>query len=204
MMTRPKPFRSVRLTAVLALSATTLLGGCFSLGSEAPPQLLTLTAERSAEIGRALSGTADNAIVVEEPASAQVLNTVRVPVQIDQSAVAYVEDAVWAERPSRLFRALLAETIAAGTDRLVVAETELGSAGGTIVSGKLNRFGYDKARQAVVVQYDAVVRGAGMSLRQRRFEASEPVYEVEAREVGAALNRAANRVAAEAADWIVQ
>ena len=70
------------------------------------------------------------------------------------------------------------------------------------VSGTLDRFGYDASAGAVVVRYDAALSAtAGSRVETRRFEAREPCAGTKD-DVGPALNRAANRVAAEVAQWI--
>ncbi|MCA1652942.1 MAG: ABC-type transport auxiliary lipoprotein family protein [Sphingomonadales bacterium] len=67
---------------------------------------------------------------------------------------------------------------------------------------ELDRFGYDTAEGAVVVRYDAALAAtAGNRVETRRFEAREPSAG-DAASVGPALNRAANRVAAEVAAWV--
>jgi len=54
----------------------------------------------------------------------------------------------------------------------------------------------------VVVRFDATLLGADGSVRQQRFEAVEEGILAEAGPVGAALNRAANDVARQVADWV--
>ncbi|MDM7956804.1 ABC-type transport auxiliary lipoprotein family protein [Blastomonas sp.] len=189
---------------VLASAATlALLGGCVSLGGKAPPQLLTLTSDAAPTAGSISSASVTEAIIVDVPTVERTLDQVRVPVQVSDSAIAYVEDAVWADKPARLFRGVLAETLAAKSGRLVLDQVETGSERGMMLSGQLQRFGYDEAARAVVVRYDAVIRKPGSPLRKQRFEASEPVATVDAVSVGSALNRAANTVAGEVAAWAV-
>ena len=50
--------------------------------------------------------------------------------------------------------------------------------------------------------FDAVRNGDGSAVVSRRFEARVSVAEPEAGFVGPALNRAANQVAGEVAEWI--
>jgi cholesterol transport system auxiliary component len=189
---------------VLAAAATlALMSGCVSLGGKAPPQLLTLTSDVAPTAGSIASASVTEAIIVDVPTVERTLDQVRVPVQVSDSAIAYVEDAVWADKPARLFRGVLAETLAARSGRLVLDQVETGSERGMMLSGQLQRFGYDEAARAVIVRYDAVIRSPGSPLRKQRFEASEPVASVDAISVGAALNRAANTVAGEVAAWAV-
>lgn len=184
--------------AALALALT----GCLSLGSEPPPSLLTLTPDAAAPGGTALRGDVASAIAVLEPGAPQSINVTRVPVQVNDAEIAYLKDAVWVEKPARLFQRLLAETIRTRSGRLVIdAETaSLGAA--TRLQGSLGAFGYDARTSSVVVRYDAVRTGAGDSVETRRFEAVVPGVPAEAALVGRALNEAANRVAGEVAAWV--
>lgn len=182
--------------AVLAL-----LSGCVSLGGKAPAQLLTLTSDARPAAGSMASASVTDAIIVDVPTVERTLDQVRVPVQISDSAIAYVQDAIWADKPARLFRGVLAETLAAKSGRLVLDQVETGSERGMMLSGQLQRFGYDESARAVVVRYDAVIRKPGSPLRKQRFEASVPVGTVDAVSVGSALNRAANTVAVQVAAW---
>lgn len=187
----------------LAAGALLSLAACVNLGgAKAPPQLLTLTAVEQMPPGSQRRAAPAEALVVEAPATDRVLDSIRVPVHVSDSAVAYVKDALWAEKPARLFRQVLAETLAARGDRLVLDEVDTGAERGAILAGTLLRFGYEEGLGAVVVRYDAIVRAPGEPVRKQRFEAIEDVTEVEAVLVGAALNRAANRVAQEVAAWV--
>lgn len=192
-----------RLTKVASAAGLALaLAGCLSLGSEPPPSLLTLTADATAPGGAAVQGNVASAIAVLEPGAPQSINLTRVPVQVNDAEIAYLQDAVWVEKPARLFQRLLAETIRARSGRLVIdAETaSLGAA--TRLQGSLGAFGYDARTSSVVVRYDAVRTGAGDSVETRRFEAVVPGVPAEAAPVGRALNEAANRVAGEVAAWV--
>ena len=143
--------RTALLPAILALALT----GCISLSPDPPDSLLTLTPVRSAPAGATTTGDAASAIAVIEPGTDQRLNVVRVPVQTSDSTIAYLQDAVWVEKPSRLFQQLLSETIRAGGSRLVVAEGDFGYAAATKLSGRLLDMGFDATTGSVVVRFDA-------------------------------------------------
>lgn len=177
------------------------LAGCLSLGGDPPDQLLTLTPERGAAAGFATTGPATAALAVAEPLASQRLNVTRVPVQTSDSSLAYLKDAVWVERPARLFQNLLAETIRAGGNRLVITHGELGLNASTQLSGELLDMGYDATSGSVVVRYDAVLQQVDGPVRTRRFESSVPAV-AEAEPVAAALNQAANEVARQVAEWV--
>ena len=95
-----RPLISAALVPVLA----GLLAGCVSFGGgKAPDTLFTLTASRSAAAGAAVSGKAESALVVFDPDVDRALAVQRVAVSVDPANVAYLKNALWAERPSRLF-----------------------------------------------------------------------------------------------------
>ena len=185
------------LCAMLALP----LAGCVSFGAEPPDQLLTLTPARSVPAGFATMGPASAALAILEPGVAQRLDVTRVPVQTSDSSLAYLKDAVWVEKPARLFQNLVAETIRARGNRLVVREGDLGGTSGTTLAGRLFDMGYDVATGSVVVGYDAVLQLPDGQVRTRRFESRVPAA-AEAAAVAPALNQAANDVANQVAEWV--
>lgn len=187
-----------KLLPLLALG----LSGCLRFGAEPPEALLALSPAQTAPAGQTLTGTEDTSIAVGVPSAAQELQTQRIPVRATDTTIAYVKDAQWVENPNRLFTRLLMETIAARTGRLVVGPRgQRGSP--NRIDGDLTMFGVDAATGTAVVTFDAsYARGPDAPLQKRRFEARVPVSPIEARPVGAALNTAANQVAAEVADWV--
>jgi len=185
------------LPVILAASAA----GCVSFGADPPPSLLTLTAARAIPAGASTTGPASSALAVLEPNTEQRLNVTRVPVQTSDSSLAYLKDAVWVEKPARLFQSLVAETIRAKGNRLVVREGDLGYNAVTTLSGQLLDMGYDVATGSVVVRYDGVLQRAEGEVQTRRFESRVPAA-ADAAAVGPALNQAANQVANEVAEWV--
>jgi cholesterol transport system auxiliary component len=185
------------LPALMALP----LAGCLSLGADPPPSLLTLTAASTAPAGATTTAPASSALAVLQPNTEQRLNVTRVPVQTSDSSLAYLKDAVWVEKPARLFQNLVVETIRAKGNRLVVREGDLGYTAVTTLSGQLLDMGYDTATASVVVRYDGVLQRPGGEVQTRRFEARVPAA-AEADAVGPALNQAANQVASEVAEWV--
>ncbi len=185
-------------------AAAALLAGCVSIGGggEAPDQLLTLTATSTAPSGASASGDMASALAVNEPAVPQHLDVVRVPVRVTGSSIAYLQDAVWVEKPARLFQRVLSETIRAGGNRLVVGGGELEYAAQTQLGGELVAMEFDPARSAVIVRYDAVLRLPDGTVRTQRFEAEETGVFADPMSVAPAINRAANDVAAEVAAWV--
>lgn len=193
--------RPIKYTAILA--ATLALAGCISFGKEPPPSLLTLTSTQSAAAGTGASTTGGGpALFVLEPETAAAIDVTRVPVRIDDANVAYLKDAVWVEKPARLFRRLLAETLRARTDRIVIDGEDPGVGAGTRIRGTLRDFGYDASTSSAVVRFDAVKDDGKGGIVTRRFESVQPGILAESGPVGDALNRAANDVAGQVADWI--
>lgn len=188
----------------LALAVMLLpLSACVSLGgAEAPASLLTLTSDRMVASGALTEGAMASAIIVDEPEAERRLDVPRIPVQVNDSSIAYVKDAIWVDKPTRLIRQLLIETLSARTGRLVVNGTEAAGANGPRLSGQLVEFGVDAATNEAVMIFDAVRRDGDGKISKRRFEARESVSVIEAGPVGAALNRNANKVAAAVAEWM--
>ena len=196
--------RAMGKMAILALplALPLALSGCISLGSEPPESLLTLTAESTAPAGSATSATRASAIAINEPGVTAELDVLRVPVQVDDTEIAYLQDAVWVEKPARLFRRVLAETVRAQSGAFVIDGDDPALFADQRLRGTLRNFGYDARRSAVVVRFDAIREGENRSVEMRRFEAVEPGIAPEVGAVGPALNRAANDVARQVAEWM--
>tara|TARA_B100000678_G_scaffold79398_1_gene65821 strand:- start:1559 stop:2158 length:600 start_codon:yes stop_codon:yes gene_type:complete len=182
-------------------AAACLLAGCISIGEDPPPALLTLTPEAQLQDGTGPSGAATAALTVMRPEVPGSLSVTRVPVQVDPSTIAYLKDAVWVDRPAKLFQNLLVTTIRERTGRLVLDDVESRSGTAVVLRGTLREFGYDAQSQSAVVTYDAIRESEGQ-LQTRRFSAQVPGVLAEPAPVGMALNEAANRVAAEVAAWV--
>lgn len=187
----------------LLVAPLAALAGCVNLGGgKPPPTLVSLTSASSAPAGTAVSGSLNDALVIAEPETDRRLAVQRIPVQIDEANVAYLQNAQWVERPARLFRGLLAETIRAKSGRLVVEDNQVEAGGSGRLAGRLLDMGYDARRQAVIVRYDAIREAKGGAITTRRFEAVVPGVQPKAEFVGPALNQAANQVAQQVADWV--
>ena len=196
-----RQMRLIKSSAVLALALA--LAGCLSFGAKPPPTLLTLTAATAIPAGTVTSGDPKTAIMVMEPETDQRLAVVRVPVQIDDTNVAYVKGAAWVERPARLFRALLAETLRSKTGALVLEDSQAAANVGIRISGRLIDMGYDARTSSVVVRFEAIRSSTGGTVMIKRFESVVPGVQAKPEFIGPALNQAANDVAAQVAAWIV-
>lgn len=191
-----------RITALAAMAPVLLLGGCLSLGGKVPESLLTLTPATTAAAGTVAQGSSATSLALVELDVPQALDVTRVPVQVSDTEIAYLKDAVWVERPARLFRRLMAETIRAKSGRLVIDGDDPGALAVDRVGGTLRSFGYDARTSSVVVVFDASRGGEGSAVTTKRFEARVSGVPAEVAAVGPALNEAANDVAAQVADWV--
>jgi cholesterol transport system auxiliary component len=195
--------RSILVVPLLALA----LPGCISLGGPPPESLLTLSATAPAPAGSGAAAAADRPVIavlaLDTPAKLDVL---RVPVAVSDTEIAFLKDAIWVEKPARLFRHLLGETLRAksGDKALVLDGDETVALATTSLRGTLVDMGYDAPSGAAVVRFDAIRVDREGRATTRRFEARESGVPAEARAVGAALNRAANTVASEVAVWAVE
>jgi cholesterol transport system auxiliary component len=195
--------RMNRKARVMLVGAAVLaLGGCISLGAKPPEQLLNLTAASTAPAGASASGTSETALAVLDIRAPQELDVTRIPVRVTGSSLAYLKDAQWVEKPARLFARLLSDTIRANGNRLVVSGGNLESTAATRLSGTLSAMDYDPAQGAVVVRFDAVLQNGEQQIRTRRFESVVPGVSARPGPVGEAMNRAANDVAAQVAEWV--
>ena len=195
-------FSKISGARLFALPLILSLGACVSFGGKAPASMLVLTADNVMSAGTARTANAADALVIQTPEVPRKLDTNRVPVQIDASSIAYLKDAFWADKPASLMQKLLVETVSAKSSNLVLNEVDAGGKATRFLSGSLLEFGIDAATNEAVVVYDAVKIIRGRATEKRRFEARRPVTLVEAAPAGAALNAAANDVAAQVADWV--
>ena len=185
---------------LLALSLTLALGGCIGLGGKVPPTLLNLTAIQAVAAGSGSSGSYRSAIAVLDPVAEMRVDVTRVPVQVDDSTVAYLKGALWVERPSHLFRHLLAETLR-GRGKTLVIEGDPGTAA-LKLGGRLIDMGFDARTGSVVVRFEAVKERPNGAVETRRFESVFSGVAAQPGPVGVALNQAANTVAGQVADWV--
>lgn len=190
------------LSRLLILSALPL-AGCISFGAKPPAALLTLTAAAAVPVGADQSSATARTIVIEVPSAPQKLATARIPVQATPTSIAYVPEALWAEPPARLFARLVSDTVTTRSGLVVLSTVQAIGDPSSQLSGELRDFGIDAASRNAVVTFDASLRRAGSErIEKRRFEARVPVAAIDAPSAGVALNDAANRVAAQVADWI--
>lgn len=195
--------RVMHRPVLFALPLVLALGGCISLGGEPPASLLTLSPEASAPVGPGVGSGTDQQVIailtIDTPAKLDVL---RVPVAVSDTEIAYLQEAYWVEKPARLFRRLVGETIRSRGQAMVVDDDNTATLATLTLKGTLIDLGYDAPTQSAVVRFDAVRIDKDGKVTTRRFEARETGVIAETRAVSAALNVAANKVASEVADWV--
>lgn len=197
-------FHEKRFCAPVAIALLLALPGCISFGGKPPSQLLSLDAAQKVGPGATQSAAAGTTITVADPEAPKMLDTVRVPVRITPTSIAYVMKVQWADTPRHLFQKLLAETIAATSNRIVLDPGQYSADAGQRLMGELVEFGLDKASNSAVVTYDAIIAGpGGTAIARQRFTAHVPVNgKIDATTIGAPINSAANKVAADVAAWV--
>lgn len=194
--------RPVRVAPLSVLALALALSGCISLGGEPPESLLTLSPAARAPAGPGVAAGANRPVIAVLPFDTPAkLDVLRVPVAVSDTELAYVKEAIWVEKPARLFRRLVGETIRARGNAMVVDGDETATLATLTVQGTLIDMGYDVATASAVVRFDGVRIDKDGTVTTRRFEASESGVTPDARSVGAGLNAAANRVAADVAEW---
>jgi cholesterol transport system auxiliary component len=196
--------RPMRIIAAAALAAA--VGGCsvggLLGGGKAPPYLFTLTPEAPDPGTITRAAAAGQAVTINVPVVPKELRTVRVPVQVSPTVVQYVPNLQWIDTPDRLFKDLVAETVRRTTNRVVLDPNQSSLDPGVVITGQLQKFGYDAQTGQVVVQYDAALSStAGDRVEARRFTATAPA-DGTSTSVGPALNTAANQAAQQVAQWI--
>lgn len=186
---------------ILALGGALALSGCFG-GAKVPDTLMTLNPAQMRPAATPRSAAEGQAITVAVPTVPRELQTLRVPVHESELAVSYLKNAQWVEMPATLFARLVSETIGATTGRVVLDPKQFSFNPGQRLTGTLQRFGYDAASGQAVAVYDAALARQGGGVTTQRFEARVPAASADAAGVGAALNQAANQIAADVARWI--
>lgn len=194
-----------RLTTLAMLALPLAVAGCVSIGGKPPKMLLTLTPQDSLPAGSTQNAANASTISIQVPVVPQSLATARIPVQTGDR-VAYIQDVYWVEAPQRLFARVMSDTISARTGRVVLSFAQSYSDPGARLSGELRSFGLETnggTSGTAVVTFDAaLIRGNDGKVEKKRFEAREQVGSLDGDTVGTALNKAANQVAGDVADWV--
>ena len=193
---------SILVSTGLALSLSACSLSSLMGGGKPPTTLQTLTPEAADPGPMQRTVNAGQAVTVATPTVPKELKTLRVPVAIGATDIQYVTGLQWVDTPDKLFQNLLEETIRRTTGRVVLDSSQATLDPGLVITGQLQKFGYDSGSGQVVVVYDASLSTEGGSrVETRRFVASEAADGTGA-SVGYGLNRAANAVALDVAKWV--
>lgn len=190
-----------RLTLFTCLLPAALLGGCVKFGNKPPATLLTVESQARVSPGTVAEGS-NGTVTIIEPDVPKALNTLRVAVRTGGNNFAYVPNATWVDTPRNLFRALLAETIAAKSGMLVLDPGQFSADPGRRLMGDLIEFGIDAEGKRAVVTFDAALMGKAGRITKRRFSANVPVDNIDEKSVAPAIGKAANMVADEVVEWL--
>ncbi|EQB31063.1 ABC-type transport auxiliary lipoprotein family protein [Sphingobium ummariense] len=201
MMFHKKPYAP---GSVFLLATAFALAGCVSIGGKPPQQLLTLDPAQKVQAGTPRAAATGPGLIILDPEAPRVIDTIRVAVQTTPTSAAYVTKVQWAETPRHLFQRLLAETVSATSNRMVLDPGQSGDERTQRLTGELISFGLDARTNSAVVTYEAVLTNiTGTVVARQRFTATQPVGgKIEANTIGAPLNAAANKVAADVAAWL--
>lgn len=190
-----------RVSLIVCLLPAVFLGGCVKFGTKPPATLLTVESQARVSPGSVVEGS-EGTVTIIEPDVPKALDTVRVAVRTGGNNYAYVPNATWVDTPKNLFRALLAETVAARGGTLVLDPGQYSADPGRRLMGELIEFGMDADGKRAVVTFDAALMGKAGRITKRRFSANVPVSTIDESSVAPAIGKAANMVADEVADWL--
>ncbi|CAN5295201.1 hypothetical protein BH10PSE13_BH10PSE13_21530 [soil metagenome] len=193
--------RTQRSALLLGLVSVAMLGGCVRFGAKPPASLMTIQSALKVAPGKA-ADAAQGVVTIIEPDVPKALMTVRVAVRTGDNSFAYIPKAYWVDSPRNLFRAVLAETVAARNGVLVLDSGQFSEAAGRRLTGDLVEFGVDSRSRQAVVTFDAALMDKSAVTAKRRFTATAPVGAITAEGAAPAIQDAANQVAVQVADWL--
>jgi len=193
--------RTPILPLMLGLLSVAVLGGCVRFGAKPPAALMTIQSAAKVAPGT-VAEASQGVVTIIEPDVPKALMTVRVAVHTGDNSFAYIPKAYWVDTPRNLFRAVLAETVAARNGVLVLDSGQFSAAAGKRVTGDLVEFGVDARSRQAIVTFDAAVMDKSSVTTKRRFTASAPVGAITAEGAAPAIQDAANQVAVQVADWL--
>lgn len=197
-------FHKKLAAAPAALALASALAGCVSFGGKPPQRLLSLAPAQKVAPGTLRNAAPGTTITIADPEAPKLLDTVRVPVHLSPTSIAYVTKVQWADTPRHLFQKLLSETVAATSNRVVLDPGQYSADAGQRLMGELVEFGVDERSNSAVVTYDAMLAGpGGAAIAKQRFTATAPIGgKIDADTIGVPLNTAANKVATDVAAWL--
>jgi len=195
------------LRNALSVAGLALLAACGPLVQVGTPKAVPAvlyTIRADAPIPDPAASQAGQIVVVEQPAAVGKLQTLRVPVLMGDTRIAYLKDAQWVENPSRLMQRLLVDRMnAAG---MTAVGPGIREESGRLITTTMREFGLDardRAAPRAVVRLDVVLSGtSGKLIGARQFEVDVPIADESPDAVVNGLSLGANKVASEMVAWV--
>jgi cholesterol transport system auxiliary component len=188
---------------LLALMTLTACGPLVKIGeSGPPPQRFTLVAAPNTAAVVALP-----TLRVDDLESAAELANTRIAVRVGAQEVRYVTGGLWTDRPTRLLRAVLADTLRQRSTGLVLSAAQADIAPAYRLAGRLIAFQAEAPNGVVThmkisTEQLLIMAKTGTVLASRRFEAREASRSDRPADLAEAANAAANIIAAQTTDWV--
>jgi cholesterol transport system auxiliary component len=188
------------LPALLALAAC---GPLVKIGEQGPaPQRFTLSPTQSR-----LAPAALPAIRIEDFETSADIASTRIAVRVGAQEVRYVSGGIWTDKPARLMRALLADTVRQHSSGLVLSAAQADITPAYRLTGRLIAFQAEAANgvathMIISTEQLLIIAKTGTVLASRRFEAREASRSDRPADLADAANTAANIIAAQTTDWL--
>ena len=190
------------LRPILIAAAALAASGCISLLPEtAPPKpRYQITAIDTSSLQGARH---DWSLVVDDPRTTRVYDSVRVAVMPSAGKVKYFAGAEWADRAPRLFQIALIQAFEDTGRILAVGDRNAVPVGDVILQTDIRRMHYDVSNGGVVdvSVYARLGDGKGRVYAARSFQKTAPVNGRQADDVIAAFNAAFSDLIPEMAAW---
>ncbi len=191
----------------LFLASAFYASGCVSLLPETSPpkpryhiEAVDLSAAPDFEQGSSL----DWALVIEDPNTTRVYDSVRIAVTPLPGKIEYFAGAEWADRAPQLFHTALIQTFEDSGRILSVGDRHAVPVGDIILQTDIRALHVNMqngAKEAEVSIYARLSDGKGQIYAAKRFDASQSARSDKGDDVVAALNGALKGVIAEITNW---
>lgn len=175
------------------------LGACSVVGANSAIETYDLPAPKLSAVahGRTLQ------VVVADPIVDRALDTDRIVVRPNPTAIAYFSGAQWSDRLPRLVQSRLVETLEASGRFRAAGRPGQGLAADRQIVTEIRAFDYlpSEGRVSIVMAVKSMDDRTGRVSAMRVFEASEPVTGDAASAVVAGFEAGLGRVLGDVAEW---
>jgi cholesterol transport system auxiliary component len=188
---------------LMSLLLLTACGPLVKIGeSGPPPQRFTLTLATQSGPTHALP-----LLRVEDFEAPAELASSRMAIQVGAQEVRYLAGMQWTDRPARLMRGLIADSLRQSSTAPVLVTGQADVTTGLRISGRLTRF-HALAPTGLATEVSVglelmLLKGSSIAA-SRRFSVTEPSSSDRPADLAAAFNRATGRITTEATNWIVE